>query len=138
VAGFASGGLGLSLADWERQHTASGSAAGMRDYDHGAYSLLLADGNIRHLERNYRDRPVTLAQARKDAARLLPADSRLVRSYYPSHMPELTVDLHHSDTLRERFAGDVWAGGGPGDCIAIYNTAAGKIARTVIATGNHP
>lgn len=79
---------------------------------------------------------LSLEQARAAAAPILPTDAQLVRTYNPSHVPELTVDLYNSAWLKDRYTS--WPGAGPGDFIVIYGPSPNAVGRTVIACGNQP
>lgn len=138
MTGLVSGALGLSRNQWEQNHVRGVTDVGFTEYDDGQYSILFQGDLIGHIERNYRKTQVSLDVARKDATALIPEDSRLVETYSPPNLPELVVDLYHSESLKGRFPGDVWIGGEPGDFIAVYGVFDGKVPRTVIALGNNP
>jgi len=121
--GYASGGLGLSEADWEGSTTDS---------------VQFRNGNVWYLERTFDDQGLTLEAARAEGAALMPADSRLVETYSPEGTPELVVDLYVSESLKERFESDVWVGGEAGNFITIYGVFDGVVPRVVLATGNQP
>jgi len=89
---FASGGLGLSKAEWEQQHTQSGTFGSFVDYDNGKYALTFVDDKIEYLE-----------QARDAAQTLTPEDSQFLETYSPEGFPELIVDLYVSESLKGRF-----------------------------------
>jgi hypothetical protein len=131
VATPASGGLGLDRAAWDAAHVRSGAQAGFEDYDKGAYSVLFRDDKLSQIERNYKDSPPSLAQRREEAAKLIPVDATLIRTYSPKDMPELTIDLHVSAWLASRFPSGPWPNAEPGQFILIHGPG-----RTVIALGN--
>ena len=121
--GYASGGLGLSEADWE------GTAAD---------SVELWDGNVWYLERAFGEQGLTLEEARAEGTRLIPEDSELVETYSPEGIPELVVDLYLSESLTERFEDHSWPGGEPGNFTVIYGVFDERVPRVVIGTGNQP
>ena len=135
---FPSGGLGLSKAEWDQQHTEGNTAYGMVEYDNGKYSVTFADGNIQYLERVFADDQPTLDAARAEAQALIPEDSQFLETYSPEGMPELAVDLYVSESLKERFDNSRFTGGEPGNFTVIYGVFDDRVPRIVIATGNNP
>jgi len=135
---FPSGGLGLSKAEWEQQHTPGDTTLGMVEYDDGKYSVMFTDSKIHYLERVFRDDQPALDQARAEAQTLFPHDSQFLETYSPEGMPELVVDLYISESLKERFDADVFIDGDPGNFTAIYGVFDGRVPRIVLATGNNP
>ena len=135
---FPSGGLGLSRAEWDQQHTEGDTTFGMVEYDDGKYSVTFADGNIQYLERVFTDDQPPLDAARAEAQTLIPEDSQFLETYSPEGFLELTVDLYMSEALRERFDANWFIGGDPGNFIVIFGVFDGRVPRIVIATGNNP
>jgi len=135
---FPSGGLGLSKAEWDQQHTEGDTAYGMVEYDDGKYSVTFADGNIQYLERVFADDQPTLDAARAEAQALIPEDSQFLETYSPEGMPEMAVDLYVSESLKERFDDSWFTGGEPGNFTVIYGVFDDRVPRIVIATGNNP
>jgi len=136
---FDSGGLGLTRSEWERSHRPGGtSQPGYTVYDQGKYAVIFVDGQVQHLERSFSDNGPSLTKARAEGATLIPQDARLVKTYSPDGLPELTVDLYLSQSLKDRFTSAEWPGGDPGNFTVIYGVYSGKVARIVISLGNNP
>ncbi len=133
-----SGGLGLSKALWETEHSPGEIWAGYTNYDGGKYSIIFIEEKIGHLERNFSGQLPTLAEAHDEAEGLIPEDSQLMETYSPAAMPELIVDLYMSQSLQTCFSRGAFVNGDPGNFIAVYGVFEGKVPRIVIGLGNNP
>lgn len=119
------GGLGLDRANFERAHPKG-------------FDVTYQDDRAQLIEWTHAQ-PVAPEQVRQEAAALLPADAKLIRTYHPEGMPELTVDLYSSPWLAGRFPDGPWYGGAePGQFILDFAVNGGKTQRVVLATGNLP
>jgi hypothetical protein len=111
---FESGGLGLSIPDWE---TMLGQGEAGQTY----MSFALDDGNfwvgaagdshaVDYIERNYADpNGVPLADAQQEAVTLVPADARIQESFVANYAEILhgsQIDRYQSKSLPARFNGD--------------------------------
>lgn len=95
-------------------------------------------GRAISIKRSYGDPAgVTLEEARSQSKELIPADSRLVRTYNASAGP---VDLYFSDTLKRIFPSDdnYWIRGEPGNFIFLYFSNHDVVDSFVIGLGNNP
>jgi len=135
---FASGGLGLSKAQWEQEHSQSDAWGGLVEYDDGKYLVSFVDDRIQHLEWAFAADEPTLTEARAQAKTLIPEDSQFLETYNPEGFPELNVDLYLSESLKERFDTDWFIGGDRGNFIVVCGVFDGNVPRIVIATGNNP
>lgn len=134
----ASGGLGLSQAEWERDHKERGKDLFGVKYD-DAYTVIFRKGNVSYIERQWRtSNAVNEAQVVTEIQSLIPGDSELIRTYSPEGRPETTVRLYRSDYLKSRFGSDAWVGGEPGNFIGQYNKYEHGVTRMIISTGNNP
>lgn len=136
-----SGGLGLSLADWNTKYGKPGKDnSGFIDYGDGKYTVVFMDNALWHLERHWGDKgALAIDVARGESKSLLPADAEFVRTY--TAKGDRTVDLYSSKWLAGRFGpGFEWSGDAdPGSCIVLYRTdAAGRVFTILLATGNNP
>lgn len=141
---YASGGLGLDRADWERLH---GSGAPDNPgspmtfgYEGGKFQVQFSSvrsGNVEYVERVWGDRnPVLIEEARKESKQFIPADAKFVKTY--TSRSGSTVDLYKSESLKGQFSDDGWTGGKPGDFIILYRNQTGRTTTFIIGTGNNP
>jgi hypothetical protein len=141
---YASGGLGLDRADWERTH-----GEGKPDdpgspmffgYEGGKFQVQFSGvrtGNVEYVERVWGDRnAVPIEEARKESKLFIPADAKFVRTY--TSQGGSTVDLYRSESLKGRFGADDWTGGKPGDFIVLYRNQTGRTTTFIAAMGNNP
>ena len=135
---FTSGGLGLSRAQWGKKHKETSTDGICVEFDNGEYAVTFIDGRAEHIERTFAGDKLTLDDARRHGKDLFPFDAQFVETYSPEALPELTVDLYMSDSLKERFDSDWFTGGEPGNFIAIYGVFDGRVPSVIIATGNNP
>ena len=115
-----SGGLGLTLAEWEQSHGAlEGQEETVNVYAAGAFRVYAGEGRVTQIERHWRpDEAPTENGARQVSEALMPLDADLARSY--------TVD--------GRFRN-----GAPGEFIVLYLPgSSGRIASIMIGLGNSP
>lgn len=118
------GGLGLDRAAFERAHPKG-------------FEVQYQDGRAMLIEWTHAQ-PVSPEQVRQEVAALFPADSKLIRTYHPEGVSELTVDLYSSPWLAGRFPDGPWPGGSePGQFILIFAVNGGKAQRVILATGNN-
>jgi hypothetical protein len=141
---YASGGLGLDRADWERAH-----GEGKPDnpgspmffgYEGSKFQVQFSgirSGNVEYIERLWDDRnAVPIEEARKESKQFIPADAKFVRTYTSDSGS--TVDLHKSESLKGRFSDEDWTGGKRGDFIILYRNQTGRATTFIISTGNNP
>lgn len=141
---FASGGLGLSLVDWQSLHGSGADTPGSLglSYEDGQFdALAFDDGNIRWLEVRF-GFGVPFGEARLLASLYMPDDAELVGSYVAEF--GLPIDLYFSESLRARFTDpDDWPEAEPGQFIVIYGQfgppeGTGDVTTLVMALGNAP
>ena len=111
---FQSGGLGLSISDWE-------DMLGQGEAGQTYMSFPLDDGNfwvgaagddhaVDYIERNYADpNGVVLADAQQEAVTLVPSDARVLESFVANYAQILhgsQIDRYQSSSLPARFKGD--------------------------------
>ncbi|MEK6288512.1 MAG: hypothetical protein AABO57_22575 [Acidobacteriota bacterium] len=135
-----SGGLGLSRTEWERLHghtTNQDSGYSYYKDEPGQFIINFMGRGAAYIKRSYDDPAgVTLEEARKESQKLIPQDSRLIRTYNASAGP---VDLYFSDALKPIFpTDDYWIHGEPGNFIVLYFSDHGIIDSFVIGLGNNP
>ena len=114
TSAFKSGGLGLSIADWE-------DMLGPGEAGQTYMSFALDDGNfwvgvagdsraVDYIERNYADpNGVALADAQQEAVALIPADARVLESFVANYAQILhgsQIDRYQSKALPAQFKGD--------------------------------
>lgn len=141
---YASGGLGLDRAAWERTHGEGKPDDPSRpmffDYEGGKFQVRFSGvraGNVEYVERVWGDRnAVTLEDARKESKQFVPTDAKFVRTY--TSRSGSTVDLYRSESLKGRFGANDWTGGKPGDFIILYRNQTGRTTTFIAATGNNP
>jgi hypothetical protein len=141
---YASWGLGLDRADWERARGEGKPDNQGRPtffgYEGGKFQVQFSGvrtGNVEYVERVWGDRnAVPIEEARKESKQFIPADAKFVRTYTSNSGS--TVDLYKSESLKGRFAADDWTGGKPGDFIVLYRNQTGRTTTFIISTGNNP
>ncbi|MEM7133464.1 MAG: hypothetical protein AAF702_44620 [Chloroflexota bacterium] len=147
--GYPSDGLGLSVADWEKEHMPSALeyTAHGQGYD-GVYDVMIHVGNVWKIERQWsKKNRVRPDEARALAESLMPHDRQFIKEYSPDGRPETVVRLYHSGSLVARFddadlssyGGTWWFGGAePGEFISLYNVHDNSVGRLIIGLGNNP
>lgn len=141
---YASGGLGLDRADWERSHgsgTPDNPGSPMLfGYEGGKFQVQFSSvrsGNVEYVERVWGDRnAVPIEEVRAESKQFIPADAKFVRTY--TSRSGSTVDLYRSESLKGRFSDDDWTGGKPGDFTILYRNQTGRTTTFIIGTGNNP
>lgn len=144
VPTYASGGLGLDRADWERSHGAgkpdNPSSPMVFGYEDGKFQVQfsgVSSGNVEYVERVWGDRnAVPIEKAREESKQFIPADAKFVKTY--TSQSGSTVDLYRSESLKNRFSDDDWIGGKPGDFVILYRNQTGRTTTFIIGTGNNP
>jgi hypothetical protein len=110
---FASGGLGLSRAEWEKVNGQPTRTSIFLEYAGGRVVIGLLENNVWHLERVWkRDEVVDLDTARKDAQAYLPSDAALTQSV--DRGDGRVIDVYSSAILTSRFGPTAWNGGREG------------------------
>jgi hypothetical protein len=112
-AAFASGGLGLKLADWEAIHGPGQEGQTYKSYtlDDGVYNVGVdgTGGPVYFIERTWNDPAgVPLAQAQSEAKGLLPADAKWTEYYDAASVKILygtDVDRYSSKSLATQVRG---------------------------------
>ncbi len=141
---YASGGLGLDHADWERAH-GEGKPDNLGSpmffgYEGGKLQVQLSgirSGNVEYVERIWGDsNAVPIEEARKESKQFIPADAKFVRTY--TSRSGSTVDLYRSESLKGRFSDEDWTGGKPVDFIILYRNQTGRTTTFIISTDNNP
>lgn len=135
-----SGGLGLSRTEWELLHgRAASQDSGYVYYDdeRGRFIINFMASRAAYIKRSYRDSAgVSLDDARSESRKLIPIDSRLLRTYNSSAG---TVDLYFTDVLKPMFPkDDYWIRGEPGNFIVLYSSNQSVVDSFVIGLGNNP
>ncbi|MCA1633222.1 MAG: hypothetical protein LC785_06020 [Acidobacteria bacterium] len=141
---YASGGLGLDRAEWERSHgngTPDNPGSPMMfGYEGGKFQVQFSSvrsGNVEYIERVWGDRnAVPIEEAREESKQFIPADAKFVKTY--TSRSGSTVDQYRSESLKGRFSDDDWTGGKPGDFIILYRNQTGRTTTFIIGTGNNP
>jgi hypothetical protein len=137
---FASGGLGLSVAAWQKEHgPGTPNSFGMHYNDGEYWTVSGDDGKLVHIEQEIQ--PQSLEDARTLSKTLMPADAQLVGSYVAEF--GLPVELYFSPSLIAQLPGENWTGGEPGNFIVIYGQygppeGTGPVTDLLVATGNNP
>ena len=110
---FASGGLGLTRAEWEKSHGQPSQSSIFLEYDGGRLVVGLLEGNVWHMERVWmRGDAVSLENARNEARAFLPEDAEQVQSF--DRGDGRIVDVYRSASLNDRFSSAAWNGGKAG------------------------
>jgi hypothetical protein len=110
---FASGGLGLTRAEWEKAHGQPSRSSIFLEYDGGRLVVGLLEGNVWHVERVWmRGDAVSLEDSREDARAYLPEDATQVQSLDKGD--GRIVDVYTSSSLTGRFGSTAWNGGKAG------------------------
>ncbi|MCC7372038.1 MAG: hypothetical protein IT306_26720 [Chloroflexi bacterium] len=116
---FASGGLGLSRAEWEVAHGQPTRSSIFLEYAGGRLVVGLLEGNVWHLERVWQRNDATpLDAARNDARVYVPSDAVLVQSL--DRGDGRIIDVYSSAILTGRFGQTAWNGGRPGTFTIQY------------------
>jgi hypothetical protein len=116
---FASGGLGLSRAEWEKVHGPPSKVSIFLEYNDGQLIVGLSNDNIWHLERIWSPKDaVSLEDARDDVRGYLPNDAQLTQSI--DRGDGRLVDLYTSASITPRFGPTAWNGGQPGTFAIQY------------------
>ena len=136
---FSSGGLGLSKAEWERQHNPDEDSYDIGYYDDGKYLVLFDEDKISEIELMFDRLDLTLDEARTEAESLIPEDNRSIETYSPDGFPEWTIDVYSSESLIGQYESDwVWLDSDPGTFSILYEIYEDFVARAVITTGDSP
>jgi hypothetical protein len=110
---FASGGLGLSRAEWEQAHGQATQSSIFFEYDGGRLLVGMLEGKVWHVERVWmRDDAVNLETARNDTGAYMPEDASLIQSV--DRGDGRIVDVFSSAILTNRFGPTAWNGGQAG------------------------
>jgi endonuclease YncB( thermonuclease family) len=153
TAPFASGGLGLSKADWEAQHGPGTPGANSLILDYEFYPdgswkyevTFIYGDNVDGISFQLPgDQSMRLDDARSLSRTLMPSDATLVQTY--TGRDGTPVDLYHSDSLAGRFtdtgqlAADPWVNGQPGDFFVSYVMLAPDqpVGGFTMGLGNNP
>ncbi|MGE3271773.1 MAG: hypothetical protein AB7P40_23675, partial [Chloroflexota bacterium] len=116
---YASGGLGLTRAEWEKVNGEPTRSSIFLEYAGGRLVVGLLEGNVWHLERVWpRADAVTLDAAREDARAYLVGDAVLVQSV--DRGDGKIIDVYSSTSLTSRFGPTAWNGGRPGTFTIQY------------------
>lgn len=141
---YASGGLGLDRAYWERMHDVGkpddpGSPM-FFSFKGGKFQVRFSgirSGNVEYIERVWGDRnAVPMEEARKESKQFIAASAKFVRTYTSGSGS--MIDLYKSESLKGRFSDDGWTGGKPGDSTILYCNQTGRTTTFIILTGNNP
>ena len=138
---YASGGLGMSRAEWDRQHAPTGEES-LTSQPSGVaydwkYDIGFVDDHVYEIDRAYRN-PVPLAQQLARSKDLIPADSQLVRSYVYDPSSQDTVDVYFSEWLKSRFAEERWSESEPGTFIILHHVSGEEGLGFMIAVDDDP
>jgi hypothetical protein len=137
-SGFPSGGLGLTRNEWERTHgRAFKEDSAYVYYKDGRFKLNFMDANAGYLEWVYGDvDAVSIDEARNASKEFIPTDSTLIRTYQLDS--GYMVDLYSSESLKNRFSGEDWIGGEPGNFIVMFKPNRNRVSSFIIGVGNNP
>jgi hypothetical protein len=118
-----SGGIGLSRSAWEREHGKGTRAGAVELYENGTYAVAITDGFVTFVERGWEDQGGIAVTDASDAVRaLLPADAKLVSTYYLPSTPGgpigLAVERYESASLAARL--EPLALGWDGSIVVVY------------------
>lgn len=137
---YASGGLGLTVAAWQKEHgPGTPRSFGLAYEDGHFWALSGEDGRLIHIEQEIP--AMSIEDARILSTQLMPADAQLVGSYYADF--GLLVDLYYSPSLIEQIPNDDWTDAEPGNFMVIYGQygppeGVGPVTDLLVATGNNP
>jgi endonuclease YncB( thermonuclease family) len=140
VPAYASGGLGLTRAEWEAKHgKGEGDEASFITYERQQYLVTFSRGEVWSISWNLPD-SVSPDVADDLALSLVPADHQFVGSTVTE--PGSPADLYLSDSLIARFppedGRDPWHGDPPGSFIVIYYPEPdGLVGSLLIGIGHH-
>jgi hypothetical protein len=118
---FASGGLGLSRAEWEKIHGGPTRSSILLEYDDGRLVVGLLESNVWHLERVWMRgdaEAVSLEAAREEAKSFLPSDATETQTV--DRGDGRIIDVYSSAILANRFASTAWNGGTQGTFAIQY------------------
>lgn len=130
---FASGGLGLSRAAWEKAHGQPARSSIFFEYDGGRLLVGLMDDNVWHIERVWmRGDAVNLEAARNEVRAYLPEDATQVQSV--DRGDGRIIDVYSSAQLAGRFKPTAWNGGKTGTFSIQYRfrTAADRMVTSAM------
>jgi hypothetical protein len=131
-APFASGGLGLSRAEWEKAHGQPSRSSIFLEYDGGRLVVGLLESNVWHIERVWmRDEAVALDAARDDVKAYLPSDATVTQSI--DRGDGRVIDVYSSSNLSSRFGPTAWNGGKVGTFTITYKLRAASDRMVVSA-----
>lgn len=136
---FASGGLGLTVAEWQAKH-GQPERDGMTDVYLSTYKIIRHTPIVMHFWRNFVPaRSINYAYGAMNG--FMPKDAVLLETYSPEGRSDVIVDLYMSQSLAAHLgdAGD-WTGGEPGNFTVVFNLSPVEdgVTGMVIATGNNP
>lgn len=110
---FASGGLGLGRAEWEKAHGQPTRTSIFMEYLGGRLVVGFLDEKVWHLERVWKPADaVALDAARDDARAFLPSDAALMQSV--DRGDGRIIDVYSSTILAGRYGPTSWNGGRSG------------------------
>jgi hypothetical protein len=138
---YDSHGLGLSQADWETIHSATGLGATLGQtqatvYD-GVYEVLFINGNVGWIDRAWTPGSgISGAAALALGESLAPADRQPLRSYSPTELPGATVSIYASPSLAERFPGELWGAEQPGTFAIVAIAHGEEVVRLLLLLGD--
>jgi hypothetical protein len=132
AAPFASGGLGLSRAEWEQAHGQPSRSSIFLEYDGGRLVVGLLESNVWHIERVWmRNEAVALDAARDDVKAYLPSDATVTQSI--DRGDGRVIDVYSSPILSSRFGPTAWNGGKVGTFTITYKFRAASDRMVVSA-----
>jgi hypothetical protein len=141
AAGFPSGGLGLSRAEWESIYgppigMVNGAARYAAD---GATTLdvIFLDDMVQSIDWQT-TQPLTADAAMASGQVLLPADASQTSSYAPPERPEAMVYMYASEALAHHLGGDPkwWRGGETGTLLLQVDLTPAGVNRLIVSTGS--
>ncbi len=116
---YASGGVGLTLAEWNQTHGQPTKTSILYEYDGGKVLVGHLEGKVMHIERVWRGADVvSLDAARDEAKAYIPADSTLTQSIDSGDGQ--IIDIYSSPSLESRFGPTAWNGGQAGTFAVKY------------------
>lgn len=139
VFAFESAGLGLSKSEWDRLFMPTKSLDFTMGTEYESKYDVMFDENAFYIDRFFKNKHfLTLKQAREEAERLLPTDSKLIKHYVMKDRDGAVIYMYHSESLKDRFSPNSWTNAQPGDFIILYKVFHGEVQRYIIAIGNNP
>jgi hypothetical protein len=130
---FASGGLGLTRAEWEQAHGQPRQASIFLEYGGGRLVVGLLENKVWHIERVWmRGDAVALDTARDEVRAYLPSDAAQVQSV--DRGDGRIIDVYTSALLAPRFGSTAWNGGKAGTFSIQYRfrSAADRIVTSAM------